>query len=115
MTTFFNTLDRRRATWQTNLDELKEELDGLRRRIEQQRQLWAAQPKKFSKEELEAGRDDEVKRVFALLNRWLGQEKRYAEYARILTNLLAHPPRRLRPGKTQDSRRDREERHGRTQ
>ncbi len=81
--TFFNTLDRRRATWQTNLDELKEELDGLHRRIEQQRQLWATQPKKFSKEDLEAGRDDEVKRIFALLNRWLGQENRYAEYARI--------------------------------
>jgi len=38
---------------------------------------------------LEAGRDDEVKRVFALLDRWQGQEKRYGEYARILSNLLA--------------------------
>ncbi|MCM3869597.1 MAG: alkaline phosphatase family protein [Pyrinomonadaceae bacterium] len=96
---FFNTLDHRRATWQTNLDELKEELDGLRRRIEQQRQLWAAQPKKFSKEDLEAGRDDEVKRVFALLNRWLGQEKRLEEYARILTNLLALHREDFAPGR----------------
>ena len=96
---FFNTLDRRRATWQTNLDELKEELVGLRRRIEQQRQLWATQPKKFSKEELEAGRDDEVKRVFAQLDRWLGQEKRYTEYARTLTNLLALSREDFAPGK----------------
>ncbi|MDQ3667371.1 MAG: alkaline phosphatase family protein [Acidobacteriota bacterium] len=86
---FFNSLDQRRASWQTNLAELREELVALRRRIEQQRQLWARQPKKFSKEDLEAGRDDEVRRIFAQLDRWLSQEKRYTEYARTLTNLLA--------------------------
>ncbi len=96
---FFNTLDPRRATWQTNLAELKEELVVLRRRIEQQRQLWATQPKKFSKEDLEAGRDDEVKRIFAQLDRWLGQEKRYTEYARILTNRLALSRENFAPGK----------------
>jgi len=96
---FFNTLDPRRATWQTSLAELKEELVGLRRRIEQQRRLWATQPKKFSKEDLEAGRDDEVKRVFAQLDRWLGQEKRYTEYARTLTNLLALSRQNFAPGK----------------
>jgi type I phosphodiesterase/nucleotide pyrophosphatase len=96
---FFNTLDPRRATWQTNLAELKEELEALRRRIEQQRQLWATQPKKLSKEDLEAGRDDEVKRIFAQLDRWLGQEKRYTEYARTLTNLLALSRENFTPGK----------------
>ncbi len=96
---FFNTLDLRRATWQTSLAELGEEMVGLRRRIEQQRRLWATQPKKFSKEDLEAGRDDEVKRVFAQLDRWLGQEKRYTEYARTLTNLLALSRQNFAPGK----------------
>ena len=71
----------------------------MHRRIEQQRQLWATQPKKFSKEDLEAGRDDEVKRIFAQLDRWLGQEKRYTEYARTLTNLLALRPEDFAPGK----------------
>ncbi len=98
---FFNTLDPRRATWQTNLAELKEELAGLRRRIQQQRQLWSTQPKKFSKEDLEAGRDDEVKRIFAQLDRWLGQERRYTEYARTLANLLALSREDFAPGKLQ--------------
>jgi hypothetical protein len=96
---FFSTLDSRRATWQNNLAELKEELVVLHRRIEQQRQLWATQPKKFSKEDLEAGRDDEVKRIFAQLDRWLGQEERYTEYARILTNLLSLRRGNFAPGK----------------
>jgi len=96
---FFNTLDPRRAAWQNNLAELKEELGALRRRIEQQRRLWATQPKKFSKEDLKAGRDDEAKRVFAQLDRWIGQEQRYTEYARILTKLLAVSREDLAPGK----------------
>ncbi|MGH9967605.1 MAG: alkaline phosphatase family protein [Pyrinomonadaceae bacterium] len=96
---FFRTLDRRRASWQTNLDELNEELAALRRRIEQQRALWAARPKKFSKEDLEAGRDDESKRVFAQLDRWMGQEKRYTEYARTVANLLRLRPENFAPTK----------------
>jgi len=85
----FNTLEQRRAAWQTNLNDLKEELVVLHRRIEQQRELWATQPKKFSKEDLAAGRDDEVKRIFAQLGRWMGQQKRYTEYANTVNNLLA--------------------------
>jgi hypothetical protein len=96
---FFNTREARRVTWQTDLVELKQELGALRRRIEQQRQLWATQPKKFSKEDLVAGRDDEVKRVFAQLDRWVGQEKRYTEYARVLVNLLALSREGFAPGK----------------
>ncbi len=87
--TFFDTIARRRPQWQKSLDELNEELLVLRRQIEDQRKLWAAQPKKFSKEDLAAGRDDESKRVFSQLDRWMAQDKRYTEYARTLTNLLA--------------------------
>jgi Type I phosphodiesterase / nucleotide pyrophosphatase len=96
---FFSTLDARRAGWEANLAEIKEELLALRRQIEQQRQLWATQPKKFSTEDLEAGRDDEVKRIFAQLDRWVGQEKRYTEYARVQTNLLALSRENFAPGK----------------
>ena len=34
------------------------------------------------------GHDDQKKRVFAALEKWLSQEKSYTEYARTLTNLL---------------------------
>ncbi|MEP6743291.1 MAG: hypothetical protein ABJB61_12390, partial [bacterium] len=60
----------------------------LRRSIERQRELCAAQPKKFTKEEAAAGRDDEAKRVCAQCDRWIGQKRDYGEYARIMTNLL---------------------------
>ncbi|MEP6717854.1 MAG: alkaline phosphatase family protein [bacterium] len=85
---FFAALERRRAGWQSDLDQLKQELGALRRVIERQRELCAAQPKEFTKQETEAGRDDEAKRVCTQLTRWLGQERNYGEYARIMTNLL---------------------------
>jgi hypothetical protein len=86
---FFNTVDARRAEWQENIDQIDEELGALRRRIQRQRELCAAQPKKFTKEDSDAGRDDEAKRVCAWADIWIGQEQGYGNYGRILRNLLA--------------------------
>ncbi len=86
---FFEVLDSRRAAWQKNLHELNEELAVLRGCIEQQRQLWEAEPKKFTREDMELGLDDQKKRVFSQLERWVSQERDYAEYAYTLRNLLA--------------------------
>ena len=94
---FFETLDHRRPVWQKNIDEIHEELGALRRRIEQQRELCASQPKKFSQEEMDAKRDDQAKRVCAWLDIWIGQEQNYGEYVRILTNLLALRPETFNP------------------
>jgi hypothetical protein len=85
---FFTTLDRRRAGWQHDVDQLNEELAELHRSIERQRDLCAQQPKKFTKEEVDSGLDDNAKRVCAQLARWLNQERGYGEYARIMSNLL---------------------------
>jgi len=86
---FFAVLDSRRGEWEKRLSELNEELVVLRRRIEQQRKLWEAEPTKFTRDEIELGRDDQKKRVLTKLEKWIGQEKDYTEYARTLTNLLA--------------------------
>ena len=86
---FFNTVDARRAEWQENIDQIDEELGALRRRIQRQCELCAAQPKKFTKEDSDAGRDDEAKRVCAWADIWIGQEQGYGNYGRILRNLLA--------------------------
>ena len=86
---FFKTVDARRPEWQQNLDELNQELAVLRLRIQQQRESCAVQSKKFTKEDADAGRDDEAKRVCAWADIWIGQEENYGEYGRILTNLLA--------------------------
>jgi arylsulfatase A-like enzyme len=85
---FFNTLGPRRKEWQHNLDELNEELGALRRKIETQRALCAIQPKKFTRDEIQEGRDDKSKRVCVWWDIWTGQEQSYGEYARTLTNLL---------------------------
>ncbi|HET6863393.1 MAG TPA: alkaline phosphatase family protein, partial [Pyrinomonadaceae bacterium] len=89
---FFSTLDRRRPEWQTTLNQLNEELGALRRRIEEQRKLVQAQPKKFTREEQQAGLDDASKRVFVQWDRWVGQEKEYSTYAGTLQNLLNLTP-----------------------
>ena len=98
---FFATINNRSSSWQLNLNEINEELGALRRRIEQQREQCATQPKKFTKQELEEGLDEQATRVCAWLDIWMGQEANYGEYARILTNLLglrqdAFDPTRLK-------------------
>ncbi len=86
---FFQTLDRRRAKWQTELSELTEELGALRRAIEKKRAQFEAQPKKWTKEEIEAGRDRAARRLFAQVDSWTSDERKYTAYARTLANLLA--------------------------
>lgn len=86
---FFKTLEGRRAEWQQNLNELNEELGALRQAIERQRVLCATQPKKFTKEDTAAGRDDAAKRVCVWQDIWTGQDRGYSEYARTVANLLA--------------------------
>jgi type I phosphodiesterase/nucleotide pyrophosphatase len=97
--TFFKTIDARRAQWLTTVDELDEELVVLRKRIEEQRKLWEAQPKKFSVQETELGRDDQKTRVYAQLERWTTQEREYTEYIRTVRNLLALSRQNFTPSK----------------
>jgi hypothetical protein len=94
---FFATIEKRRPGWQKHLDDLKAELGALHRSIDQQRKLWEGQPKKFTKEEQLAGRDDAAKRIFVQYDRWQGQEKEYLSYAGILQNLLALTPATFKP------------------
>ncbi len=94
---FFATLERRRPAWQSTLDELREELGALHQLIEQQRAIVAAQPKKWTKAEQDAGRDKDALRQFARLDSWQGDERAYTEYARTLANLLALNPATFAP------------------
>jgi hypothetical protein len=87
--TFFATVDRRRLEWQQKLDALNEELIGLRKSITDQKALCDLRPKKFTKEESEAGLDLDAKRVCVRYDIMLGQDQNYSAYARAVTNLLA--------------------------
>ena len=96
---FFSVIDRRRVDWAKDLKQLQTELGALDRSIEQQRKLWEAQPKKFTKEQQDAGLDDASKRIFVQLDRWEGERRRYGEYARTLQNLLSLSSEAFDPSK----------------
>ncbi len=85
---FFTVIERRRAEWQQNLNKFKTELKALDQAVAEQRKLWEAQPKKFTKEQQNAGLDDAAKRIFVQLDRWQNDQKEYAEYVTCLENLL---------------------------
>jgi hypothetical protein len=98
---FFKTLDRRREEWQRELSQTKEELAALhranakqRRAVEELNQL-EAQRKKNKKEALTEAptiSGDEKLRLFARLDSAETDERKYTEYARTLSNLLALKP-----------------------
>ena len=85
---FFNVIERRRGEWQRNLEKMKTELGALNEAVEEQRKLWESQPKKFTKEQQNAGLDDAAKRVYVQLDRWQQEQKQYGEYITNLENLL---------------------------
>jgi len=96
---FFGIIDRRRPDWEKDLKQLQNELGALDRAIAEQRKLWEAQPKKFTKEQQDAGLDDASKRIFVQLDRWQTEQKEYSEYARTLKNLLSISSEAFSPNK----------------
>jgi hypothetical protein len=93
----FSTIDRRRDGWQRTLAELRDEIGALHRLIERQRAKVEAQPKKWTKEDADAGRDKEARREWAHLDSWQGDERDYTVYAQTLANLLALDRARFNP------------------
>ena len=85
---FFALRNRRKAQWQNTVAELTEELSALQKNIEAQRTLWEAKPKKFSKEEIEAGKDDATIRIFVQLDRWQRAEREYLKFLVPLRRLI---------------------------
>lgn len=86
---FFSVIDKRRDEWEKKLKELQYELAALHRAVLAQRKLWEAQPKKFSKEQQDAGLDDAAKRIYVQLDRWQNDQRTYGEYELALQNLLS--------------------------
>jgi hypothetical protein len=100
---FFAVIDRRRAEWSKDLNQLQNELGALDRAIANQRKLWESQPKKFTKEQQDAGLDDASKRVWVQLDRWQNEQREYSEYARTLDNLLSLSSEAFAPSKVKIS------------
>jgi hypothetical protein len=71
------------------LSELREETAALSRLIEKQRAVYEAMPKKWTGRDADAGRDQAARRLFAQMDSWETDVRKYTEYARTLSNLLA--------------------------
>ena len=99
MNQFFSVIDKRRADWENKLKTLQNELVALDRAIVEQRKLWQAQPKKFGKEQQDAGLDDAAKRIYVQLDRWQQEQRQYGEYALALEKLLSVSSEAFEPEK----------------
>ena len=86
---FFTTLDDVRTRWQSDLDQMKEEMVAHRQAIQKQRALCESQPKKFTLADREMGRDDNARRICVLARQWAEMEKDYSTYMSIMRALLS--------------------------
>lgn len=96
---FFTVLARGKTRWQGELDQLDEEMGALRRAIEKQRALCESQPKKFTTEDQELGRDDNARRICVQATQWTGLAKDYSTYVATMRNLLGLRPADFAPFK----------------
>jgi hypothetical protein len=86
---FLAAVARDRMRWQEELDQLDEELSALNRATEKQRALCEAQPKKFSVQDQEMGRDDNARRICVLAAQWAQQVQAYRAYVSTMRKLLS--------------------------
>ncbi|HZG53452.1 MAG TPA: alkaline phosphatase family protein [Pyrinomonadaceae bacterium] len=86
---FFQTIETHRARWQKLHADMQEELAALGRLVERERALVAAQPKKWTRADADAGRDQAARRIKARADSSAADIRLYAEYARTLANLLS--------------------------
>src|SRR5438552_744363 len=96
---FFTIIDRNRSEWQKLATELSEEADALRAAITRQQAVVAALPKKWTKADRDAGRDQAAHREAARLDLWIQTEKEYRKYLPTLANLLALRPVNFEPSR----------------
>ena len=97
---FFAAIDHDRAYWQQDLDAFEQQLAALKRATDKQEELCLAQPKKFSQEEIEHGRDDDARRICILAKQRNEFVTGYDGYVATMRNLLALTPENFDPQKT---------------
>jgi hypothetical protein len=89
---FFQIIDRDRTAWSSTVRELSDELAALRRAMEQRRVQVQAQPKKWTREQRDAGLDKASRRLSVELDPWREQERDYSAYLTALSKLLDLEP-----------------------
>lgn len=85
---FFAAIDHGRPFWQQDLDDFDQQLAALKRATDKQQELCLAQPKKFTLEDIEHGRDDDARRICILAKQWDEFLTSYRGYVATMRNLL---------------------------
>src|SRR5262249_8830971 len=86
---FFAAIYQDRSYWQDDLDTFDRQLAALGRSAQQQQELCATQPKKFTPAEIEMGLDDSARRVCIQAKQAAEFKERYGNYVAIMRNLLS--------------------------
>lgn len=89
---FLHIIDNHRANWKVSVEQISEELNAVRRAIEQQRSRVELEPAKWTVEQREDGLDKAARRLAVQLDSWRDQERTYSAYIRALSKLLALEP-----------------------
>ncbi len=89
---FCRIIDRHRDEWSTTIRQLSAELAALHTAIEQRHAEIQQQPKKWTREQRDAGLDKAARRLSVELDSWRGQEHDYSAYLHSLTALLDLEP-----------------------
>src|ERR1044072_6634657 len=96
---FFTVIARNRKPWLANLDEFEVELGALRHAVEKQNALCLSQPKKFTQEDREMGRDDHARRVCLQALQWTELNANYTAHNAMMRELLSLHPETFQPAK----------------
>ncbi|MGH9593698.1 MAG: alkaline phosphatase family protein, partial [Bryobacteraceae bacterium] len=99
LSAFFSILDSVRTAWGQDLTELSAQLAALDLKIEMQRKVVDALPRKFTEAQVNAGLDDAAHREVRRLDSWRGERRAYADYAAPVRRLLDLSPADFDPGK----------------
>ena len=89
---FVHVIDSHRSEWHATLQQVSEEVDALRRGIEERHASVELEPKKWTKEQRDLGLDKAALRLAVQLDSWRDQERTYSAYARSLSKLLTLEP-----------------------
>ena len=101
LSALFTTLDKVRAEWRGDVDDLSDQLIALDGRIEALQKRVGAQPKKkkWTKDQIDRGLDKNARREVVRLAAWRAERKAYAEYVAVVWRLLELKPADFDPGK----------------
>ena len=95
----FEVVARDRQLWTNDLEQLNTELGALHRAIDAERGRCESQPKKFTAEDREMGRDDNARRICLHVIQWTEIETAYAAYITLMRRLLSLHPETFQPAR----------------